>query len=149
MILGTVFSSKLLLYIIISLLLFIIILILIPIKYIELIKQLSLLFSLIIFILTILLWIFYNNELGNYVYVIDLQWLSIYNVYYTLGIDGISIFFIILTTFLIPLCILISWDSITYKIKEFMILLLIIELLLINVFAVCDLFFFIYFLKVY
>lgn len=139
---NTIFSSNLLLYIIMLLVLFIITLILIPKNQIELIKQLTLAFSLIIFIFTLLLWIFFNNELGSYVYVVDFKWLSIYNVYYSLGIDGVSIFFIILTTFLIPLCILISWNSITYKQKEFMILLLVIELLLINVFSVCDLFFF-------
>lgn len=136
------FSSHFLLYIIILLCIFILILIFIPKNNIELIKQLTLFFSLIIFILTLLLWIFFNNEIGNFIYVFDISWLSIYNVYYSLGIDGISIFFIILTSFLIPLCILISWNSITYKTKEFMILLLFIELLLINVFAVCDLFFF-------
>jgi len=65
-----------------------------------------------------------------------------FNVYYSIGIDGISIFFVILTAFLIPICILASWESIQYKVKEFMILLLITEFLLINVFVVLDLFFF-------
>ena len=135
-------STKILLYIILLLLLFIISLIFIPKNNLLLIKQLSLFYSFIIFILTLLLWIFFNNEIGNFVYVINIPWLSIFNIYYSLGIDGISIFFIILTSFLTPLCILISWNSITYKVKEFMIMLLLTELLLINVFSVCDLFFF-------
>lgn len=135
-------SVKFLLYILIILFIFILSLIFIPNYKVMLIKQLTLLYSLIIFSFTLLLWIFYNNEIGNFIYVVNIPWLSIYNIYYSLGLDGISIFFIILTAFLIPLCILISWNSITYRVKEYMILLLLIELLLINVFAVCDLFFF-------
>ena len=55
-----------------------------------------------------------------------------------LGVDGISIFFIILTTFLIPLCILASYKSITFSIKEFLILFVLLEILLIFVFTVLD-----------
>jgi len=137
-----VYSVDLLLYIICFLIIFILIIIFIPDNNLKLIKQLGLAFSCIIFIQTILLWIFFNNEIGSFVYVVHLPWLSFFNVYYSLGIDGISIFFIILTAFLIPICILISWNSITYKMKEFILMLLITELLLINVFAVLDLFFF-------
>ena len=137
-----IFSVDILFYIILLLAVFIITLIFVPNNNIILIKQLALIYSCIIFILTLLLWIFFNNELGNFVYVIHLPWLSIFNIYYTLGVDGISVFFIILTTFLTPICILISWKSIVYKIKEYLIMLLITELLLINVFAVLDLFFF-------
>ncbi len=128
--------------IIVLLFLFILILIFIPTSNTLLIKQLGLFFSSFIFILTLLLWIFFNNELGNFVFVIHLPWLSVFNIYYSLGIDGISIFFIILTAFLIPICILASWYSISYKVKEFIIMLLLTEWMLINVFAVLDLFFF-------
>lgn len=140
-------SVDILFYIIILLLFFIILLIFFPKNEIILIKQLSLLFSCVIFILTLILWIFFNNELGNFVYVVHLPWLHFFNVYYSIGVDGISIFFIILTAFLTPICILIGWNSIKYKTKEYMIMLLLTELLLINVFAVLDLFFFMYFLK--
>lgn len=98
--------------------------------------------SCLIFNLTLLLWIFFNNEFGNFTLVVYLPWLSGFNIYYSIGIDGISIFFIILTAFLIPICILASWNSITFKVKEFVLMLFITELLLINVFAVLDLFFF-------
>lgn len=121
---------------------FIIVLSFIPGDKIVLIKQLSLSFSFIVLLLILSLWIFYNNELGNFVYVLHLPWLKSFNIYYSIGIDGISIFFLILTAFLTPLCILISWYSITYKVKEYMIMLLLTELLLLNVFSVLDLFFF-------
>ena len=95
------------------------------------------------------LWIFFNNENSNFIFMCHLSWMSAFNIYYSLGIDGISIFFIILTTFLIPFCILISWYSIKYRVKEFMIMLLLTEFCLLNVFSVLDLFFFIFFLKQY
>jgi proton-translocating NADH-quinone oxidoreductase chain M len=61
------------------------------------------------------------------------------NLNLTLGIDGISIFFLLLTTLLIPICILISWNSINYKLKEYLISFLILEFLLIGVFCILDL----------
>jgi len=135
-------SVDLLLWILMTLIAFIIIIAFIPKTNLVLIKQLGLIASCFTFFLTMLLWIFFNNEIGNFVYVLHLPWLSLFNIYYSLGVDGISIFFIILTAFLIPICILISWNSIIYKMKEFILMLLLTEFLLINVFAVLDLFFF-------
>lgn len=131
-----------LLLILLTLIFFIFIIVFIPNQNISLIKQVGLGASCFVLIQTMLLWIVFNNELGNFVFVQHLPWLSMFNIYYSLGIDGISIFFIILTAFLIPICILISWNSIVYKMKEFILMLLLTEFLLINVFAVLDLFFF-------
>jgi len=58
------------------------------------------------------------------------------------GIDGVSLWLVILSAFLMPYCILVSWQSIDHRIKEFYILLLIIEFLLFNVFSVLDIFWF-------
>lgn len=59
--------------------------------------------------------------------------------HFHIGIDGISIFFVLLTTFTIPICILSSWDSIKVGMKYFLIAFLILETLLIAVFVVLDL----------
>ena len=139
---GYFYPIKFLLFILITLIFFFILISFIPNSQIILIKQLGLICSCIIFILTLFLWIILNNKIGNFIYVLHLPWLKVFNIYYSLGIDGISIFFIILTAFLIPICILISWNSITYKVKEFILMLLLTEFLLINVFCVLDLFFF-------
>ena len=133
---------NLLLLIIILLIIFILFIYFIPKYKLLLIKKLSLYFSFIIFALTLLLLVSFNNNIENFVFVKHIPWLSLFNIYYSMGVDGISIFFIILTAFLTPICILVSWYSISYKIKEYMLMLLIIELLLINVFSVLDLFFF-------
>lgn len=133
---------NLLLIIVLILLFFIIFLFFLSKDDVLKIKCYALSFSVLIFILSLFLWIFYDKELDTFNFVFYASWLRIFNVYYIIGIDGISIFFVILTTFLIPICILASWEAIQYKVKEFMILLLIIEFLLINVFIVLDLFFF-------
>ncbi len=58
---------------------------------------------------------------------------------YHMGVDGISMLFVILTTFLMPLCILASWDSIKTRVKEYMIAFLVLETLMIGVFCSLDL----------
>ena len=110
-------SLSLLLSILVLLIFFIVLISFISEKNTILIKQLGLFASCLTFILTLILWIIFNNEIGNFVFVVHLPWLSSFNIYYSLGIDGISIFFIILTAFLMPICILISWNSIVYKLK--------------------------------
>ncbi len=58
---------------------------------------------------------------------------------YHMGVDGISMLFVILTTFLMPLCILASWESIQDRVKEYMIAFLVLETLMIGVFCALDL----------
>ncbi len=60
------------------------------------------------------------------------------NMHYHLGIDGISIFFIILTAILTPLCIIASWQSIKFRVKEYMIAFLLLETMVIGVFCALD-----------
>ncbi len=62
-----------------------------------------------------------------------------------MGVDGISMWLVVLTTFLTPLCVLISWKSIHERVKEFFILLLVLETALIGVFVALDLFLFYFF----
>ena len=67
------------------------------------------------------------------------------NIHYHLGMDGISMWLVVLTTFLTPLCVLISWTSIHERVKEFFILMLVLETALIGVFLALDLFLFYFF----
>ncbi len=103
-----------------------------PIKFSKLI---SLSFTIISFIYTILLSIYYNP-------IIQYQYMESYSIFgksFVVGLDGISLNFILLTAFILPICILTSYKSITTYIKEFYISLLSIELLLFGVFTVLDL----------
>tara|TARA_B100000749_G_scaffold280502_1_gene276982 strand:- start:240 stop:1913 length:1674 start_codon:yes stop_codon:yes gene_type:complete len=64
---------------------------------------------------------------------------NIINIEYNLGIDSLSLIFIFLTLFLVPICLIISWKSVYYNTKYFFLLFLILEILLINVFCAIDL----------
>ena len=103
------------------------------------IKQTGLNISLATFILSLYLWINFDNSTANFQFVSKFDWIPVSNLTFYLGIDGISLFFVILTTFLIPICLLTSWNSIKVYIKEYVIAFLVIETLLISVFTVLDL----------
>jgi len=106
-------------------------------------------FALGVSIITLLIslhlpWNFEGGRAG-FQFELDRQWVTTPNIHYHVGIDGISMWLIILTTFLVPLSILISWKSIHDRVKEFFILLLVLETALIGVFLSLDLFLFYFF----
>ncbi len=86
----------------------------------------------------------HRNQLG-FQFEQDVRWIFTPNIHYHIGVDGISAWLVVLTTFLTPLCVLISWKSIHDRVKEFFILLLILESALIGVFVSLDLFLFYFF----
>jgi len=131
--------ENLLSYILIFPLLGVLILILIPSKKKKLLKILALNFSCLPFIGFLFIWIFFQKSLSNFQFVTKIFWLSNLNLNLTLGLDGISLFFLLLTTLLIPICILISWNGITYKVKEYLIAFLLLEFFLIGTFCILDL----------
>jgi NADH-ubiquinone oxidoreductase chain 4 len=101
------------------------------------IKMVSLGISLINFIISLIVWIKFDENYHSYQFVEE--WTSISYCHFHLGIDGISLPFVILTTLIIPIGILASWTSIKKSIKYFYISFLILESLLIAVFIVLDL----------
>ena len=114
----------------------------------ELIRVLGLSFTVFIFFLSLIIWFFFDINCMDFQFYTSFLWLnsSFFNLEYMIGLDGISIFFIILTTFLIPLCILLSWNNIKIRLKEYIISLILIEFFLLNFFLVMDLIlFYIYF----
>ncbi|HEY6765814.1 MAG TPA: NADH-quinone oxidoreductase subunit M [Candidatus Sulfotelmatobacter sp.] len=109
------------------------------------IRIFSLVISLLTFVLSLHLPVHFHREQGGFQFDIDKQWIVTPNIHYHMGIDGISMWLVILTTFLTPLCVLISWKSIHERVKEFFIILLILETALIGVFTSLDLFLFYFF----
>ena len=85
-----------------------------------------------------LLWIRFDNTVSGFQFVEKYDWLNFLNLNVKLGVDGISLFLVILTTFLIPVCLLASWKSVNKHEKEFVILFLIMDAMLILVFVVLD-----------
>ena len=108
------------------------------------IKIFSIFMSFFIFLMSLPLWILFDKSTSNFQYLFKIEWISQFNINFFLGLDGISLFFIILTTFLIPICMLISYETITKNIKEYFILYFILEFCLIISFSVLDVLLFIY-----
>src|SRR4051794_23687908 len=109
------------------------------------IRIFSLVISLLAFALSLHLPVHLHRGQPGFQFEIDKPWISSPNIHYHMGIDGISLWLVVLTTFLTPLCVLISWKSVHDRVKEFFILLLILETALIGVFTSLDLFLFYFF----
>jgi proton-translocating NADH-quinone oxidoreductase chain M len=109
-------------------------------------KNVGLSTSLLTFLLSILLWLKFDMSTPKYQFVEKFFSVPYSNMHVYLGVDGISLFFILLTTFLIPVCLLASWDAIKIYIREYSIAFLFLEAVLICVFTCLDvLFFYIFF----
>ncbi len=105
------------------------------------IKALAFLGSLVTFLLSLLLFYYFDSTLGYMQFEESAPWIqtAAYQISHHLGIDGISLFLIILTTFITPLAVLCSWQSITKRVKPYMICLLTLETGMIGVFCALDL----------
>ncbi|MGD1036698.1 MAG: NADH-quinone oxidoreductase subunit M [Roseiarcus sp.] len=94
--------------------------------------------TLIVFGLSLVAWARFNPSSPGFQLVEQRDWFS-HAILYKLGVDGISMPFVLLTTFLMPICIAASWTSIQNRVKEYMIAFLILETLMIGVFVALDL----------
>ena len=94
------------------------------------------------------LWVFtlYDPTIAGYQLVEQTAWLG-GGISYKMGVDGISILFVLLTTFIMPICVIASWDSIKHRVADYMIAFLIMETLMIGVFCALDLFLFYFFFE--
>ena len=88
--------------------------------------------------LSIFLWYSFDNTTSDFQFIEEKKWIDGF-IKFKLGIDGISILFILLTTFIAPICIFSGIKSINFKIKEFLILVLVMETLMLGVFCSLDL----------
>jgi len=111
----------------------------IPASNKSLLRAVAFNFSCLTFVASLFLWVFFNKSIGTFQFVEKLFWIPLLNINFPIGVDGISLFFILLTTLLIPLCLLASWDTIKTDLKKYLICFLIMEFFLIGVFCVLDL----------
>jgi NADH-quinone oxidoreductase subunit M len=102
------------------------------------IRNVALFVTLLNFVISLGLWIWFDESAAGFQMVEKYAWVGNFMSYH-LGVDGISMLFIILTTFLMPLCILASWESVETRIREYMVAFLILETFLIGVFCALDL----------
>ncbi len=101
-------------------------------------KYVALFISCANFFLSLYLWYAFDKSYSNFQFVENREWISGF-INYKVGIDGISILFILLTTFIVPICIISVNSTIVYKLKDFLIAILIMETMMIGVFCSLDL----------
>ena len=102
------------------------------------IRMVALVTTLFTFVLSLFIWGAFDYANPGLQLVETQEWLG-GNIGYKMGVDGISMLFVILTTFLMPFCILASWESVQKRVKEYMIAFLVLETLMIGVFCAQDL----------
>ncbi len=105
------------------------------------IRNVALLTTIFVFILSLVIWAGFDNSNPGFQMVEQIDWMG-GGISYHMGVDGISVLFVVLSAFLMPFCILASWISVEKRVKEYMIAFLILETLMIGVFCALDLFLF-------
>ena len=121
------------------------IVLLIPAKKSELIKRTAFIITLLIALFSILLAVRFDRESTEFQFIQSNSWISAFNVNFAVGVDGISLVLILLSTILVPIVILATWhesDTGRWNTKIFYVLILVLETLMIGVFAATDLFLF-------
>ncbi|MEM8795767.1 MAG: NADH-quinone oxidoreductase subunit M, partial [Pseudomonadota bacterium] len=102
------------------------------------IRFIALITTVVTFLLSLGIWLNFDPSNPGFQMVEETAWLG-NSIGYRMGVDGISMLFVILTTFLMPFCILASWEAVTTRVKEYMIAFLVLETLMIGVFCALDL----------
>ena len=109
-------------------------------------KQVALLTTLVTFLVSLLLVIWWNNSVGGMQFVEDIAWFPEFSMRYHLGVDGISLFLVLLTTLLMPIAIYFSNLYVHEKLGAYLALMLVLETAMIGVFVALDLvLFFVFF----
>ncbi len=94
--------------------------------------------TLIVLALSLVLWVKFDPREPGFQFNESVAWLPHYRIAYKMGVDGISVMFVLLSTVLTPICILASWESIQVKVREFMLAFLILETMMVGMFCATD-----------
>lgn len=104
-----------------------------------LVRGVALATTLVTFLVSLCLWKHFDTSSAAYQFQQNYPWFKGMGINYHVGVDGISLFMVLLTTLLMPICILASWDGIKTRVREFMMAFLLLESLVIGVFCSLDL----------
>lgn len=99
-------------------------------------KIITLVTSVVNLIISTIIFIMFNNSTNQFQYVQEHYNIQLFDIY--LGLDGISVYFVLLTTIIIPVALLSSWDSIKENKKSYLVIMLLLETLLLAVFMTLD-----------
>jgi len=105
-------------------------------------RQVALVVSVLVFVETLLLWWHFNPGSAEFQFVERHEWIPAFGISYAVGVDGISLFLVVLTAFLTPIALLSSWESVHKKTRAFCCCVLLLESAMIGVFVSLDLFLF-------
>ncbi|MBN8871402.1 MAG: NADH-quinone oxidoreductase subunit M [Rhodospirillales bacterium] len=94
--------------------------------------------SLIVLALSLVLWVQFDPQEPGFQFVENVPWLPEFHVGYRMGVDGISVLFVLLSTVLTPICILSAWEAIQTRVREFMLAFLILETMMVGMFCALD-----------
>ncbi len=93
----------------------------------------------ITFLLSLLIWGNFDSASADFQLVEKVDWFAGFDISYHVGIDGISLFLVLLSTLITLVCVLASWQSIQYRVKEYMVAFLVMETFMVGVFCALDL----------
>jgi NADH-quinone oxidoreductase subunit M len=94
--------------------------------------------SMATFLLSLPLWYYFDPTTAEFQWVEQIEWIPGANINYHMGLDGISLFFVLLSTLLTPICILSSWDAVKTRVREYMIAFLVLETMMVGMFCALD-----------
>lgn len=108
----------------------------------NLIRIVSVASSILTFVISLLLYFRFDDTIEGFQFYMSVEWIKSFGIGYTLGIDGISLLLIMITTLLTPIAIISSWSSVQKSIKGYYVMLLLLEVGMLGVFSSLDLFLF-------
>ncbi|WP_142847035.1 NADH-quinone oxidoreductase subunit M [Telmatospirillum sp. J64-1] len=101
-------------------------------------RNVALLTSVATFLVSLFVWVNFDPTTAAFQMVDQARWLPGLNISYHMGVDGISLFFVLLSTFLMPICILSAWEAVQHRVKEYMIAFLVLETMMVGMFCALD-----------
>src|SRR5580658_5718465 len=94
--------------------------------------------SLIVLAISLVLWVKFDPREPGFQFTESVTWMPHFRIAYKMGVDGISVLFVLLSTLLTPICILSAWEAIRTRVREFMLAFLILETMLVGLFCATD-----------
>jgi NADH-quinone oxidoreductase subunit M len=94
--------------------------------------------SLIVLAISLVLWVKFDPREPGFQFTESVTWMPHFRIAYKMGVDGISVLFVLLSTLLTPICILSAWEAIQKRVREFMLAFLILETMLVGLFCATD-----------
>ncbi len=101
-------------------------------------RILALITSTVTFLLSLYIWFNFDRTNPGFQFEEHAEWMPTLKISYRMGVDGISMTFVLLSTLLTPICILASWEAITVRVKEYMVAFLVLETLMVGTFCALD-----------